>query len=96
MGNRQTGSNDYMTINGDDYSIHDIMTQEEVLEEFGPPMSVENFYTGFHMYDSVCEDKVIVNYGKYIYERFVYENDIVYFMKYNNQKYAWSVQSNAM
>jgi hypothetical protein len=96
MGNKQGGSYEYIAVNGDEYFIHDLKTQDDIIESMGYPTRIENFRTGFSMRNPVIEDTFIVKHGKYIYERFVYENEVVYFMKYKQQKYAWSVQSNAM
>lgn len=87
MGNKQ--SNAYESING--CCIRDLKTQDEILYEKGVPCRIESFTTGFRMRDPIVEDKFIVEYGKYIYERFVYENEIVYFLRYKNEKYAWKI-----
>ena len=91
MGNRHSEIDNYVSISGNEHSIRDLKTQDEILNEKGTPLRVESFNTGFLMRDPIVEDRFIMKYGKYIYERFVYEDDIIYFLKYKRQKYAWNV-----
>lgn len=96
MGNRHNYEGyDMYVHNGDVYGnvlpemTEVLMTEAEVLYEYGYPLQVETFQTGFRMKDPIREDKFIVTNGKNIYKRYVYDNMYVYFLKRRGICYAW-------
>lgn len=92
MGNTSIKKEKYESILPPYDFTSEMMTDREVEYKFGEPERVETFHTGFLMNNPVIEDNFIVKYGKYIYKRYVYPNNCVYFMKFKDQCFAWHYQ----
>lgn len=90
MGNRHSSHDDYQELSSE--GVSDFVPVDDLFESIGYPEAIETFQTGFFLRNPIEEDYVIRKYGKYIYERYIYPNEVVYVLMYHGRKYAWGSQ----